>query len=158
MDAPWTIANIPDGRYVVLAAFENDACVRDPDTCMAGTETVHIELPLQAGMDAGQFKVTEALPTIGPGVDTPESVSAPLTLRWGGESNDDTVRVEVFDAYGDIVWMTMRGATTNSTEMEPYLGPLDPGMYYQFRATSLGMGGTCPRSRTEDLRGVFFVP
>jgi hypothetical protein len=28
-------------------------------------------------------------------------------------------------------------------------------MYYQFRVTSLRLGGTLPISRTEDLRGVF---
>jgi hypothetical protein len=32
-------------------------------------------------------------------------------------------------------------------------------MYYQFRATSVRTsgGGTCEISRTEDLKGVFFV-
>ena len=41
----------------------------------------------------------------------------------------------------------------------PYGGPMEPGMYYQFRATSWrtpgGMPG--PISTTEDLRGVFYV-
>jgi hypothetical protein len=40
-----------------------------------------------------------------------------------------------------------------------YDGPMDPGMYYQFRATSWrAPGGTPgPASNTEDLRGVFYV-
>ena len=32
----WTIEGVPDGDYVILAAFENDAEVRDPDTTIAG--------------------------------------------------------------------------------------------------------------------------
>jgi hypothetical protein len=36
-----------------------------------------------------------------------------------------------------------------------YEGPaLEPGLLYQFRATSIKGGGS-PLSRTEDLRGVF---
>ena len=38
-------------------------------------------------------------------------------------------------------------------------GPLDPGMYYQFRATAWRSPGGKPGpvSTTEDLRGVFYV-
>ena len=42
-----------------------------------------------------------------------------------------------------------------------YEGPLDPGMYYQFRVSSWsesGNGEAAPLSNTEDLRGVFFLP
>ena len=42
-----------------------------------------------------------------------------------------------------------------------YDGPLDPGMYYQFRVTSWrqpGGGDASPIATTEDLRGVFFLP
>jgi hypothetical protein len=37
---------------------------------------------------------------------------------------------------------------------------MDSGMYYQFRATSYRFSGPtrCAIARTEDLRGVFFVP
>ncbi|HLV67123.1 MAG TPA: hypothetical protein VKY73_14985 [Polyangiaceae bacterium] len=33
----FTITGVPVGRYVVLAAYENDALVRDPNTKIAGT-------------------------------------------------------------------------------------------------------------------------
>src|SRR5262249_31182702 len=37
----FSIAGIPAGTYVVLAGFENDFLVRDPDTCIAGTDILH---------------------------------------------------------------------------------------------------------------------
>ncbi len=154
--ASWTIDEIPDGRYVVLAGFENDDCVRDPSD-IGGTAIVHVELPADAGALDATFKVTSAIPTISPGATDPEEVSAPLTLQWGGTSGDATAVVEVFDAYGDNVFTMMPDATTMSTESLGYTGPLDSGMFYQFRVTTLGTGGT-PLQRTEDLRGVFFVP
>jgi hypothetical protein len=154
--ATWMIDEIPDGRYVVLAGFENDDCVRDPSD-IGGTEIVHVELPADAGALDAVFKVTSAIPTVSPGMTDPEEVSAPLTLEWGGTSGDATAVVEVFDAYGDNVFTMMPDATTASVESLEYTGPLDSGMYYQFRVTTLGTGGS-PLQRTEDLRGVFFVP
>jgi hypothetical protein len=47
-----------------------------------------------------------------------------------------------------------------STVSVDYGGPLEPGMYYQFRATSWRQAGNNPPgpiSNTEDLRGVFYV-
>lgn len=41
----WSIPNVPDGKYVVLGAFENDFLVRDPDTSIGGTEIEHITVP-----------------------------------------------------------------------------------------------------------------
>jgi hypothetical protein len=40
-----------------------------------------------------------------------------------------------------------------------YAGPMTPSMYYQFRVTSSNTrtGTACELSRTEDLRGVFYV-
>jgi hypothetical protein len=41
-----------------------------------------------------------------------------------------------------------------------YAGPLEPGMYYQFRVSSWRQSGSkpaAPISMTEDLRGVFFL-
>jgi hypothetical protein len=35
-------AGVPDGKYVALAAFENDGLVRDPDTSIGGTQIVHL--------------------------------------------------------------------------------------------------------------------
>ncbi len=160
----WTIENVPDGRYVVLAAFENDGCVRDPDICQAGTETVHIELPTQNAMNVGTFKITDALPTVSPGAEAPQEVTERPTLTWGTDSNSQEYIVEVFDAYGDVVFTQMPVAETGVTMQslaytDP--GPFDSGMFYQFRVTGrreTSPGNFCPNARTEDLRGVFFVP
>ena len=48
----WTIEGVPDGRYVVLAAFENDSCVRDPDTREPAPELAEavIDAALQRGL------------------------------------------------------------------------------------------------------------
>jgi hypothetical protein len=157
-NSTWTIEGVPDGRYVVLAGFENDDCVRDPDTSIAGTAIVHVELPADAGTLTETFKVTGALAVFGPGVSDPEAVTAAPTLRWEDDSGENNYLVEVFDAYGDLVWMQqVPGVSGSSMVSVAYGGPLESGMYYQFRATSRDNSGS-PLSRTEDLRGVFFVP
>lgn len=159
------IANVPAGRYVVLAAYENDDLVRDPDTNIAGTDFVHITVDLAADAVTlpESFKVTEALAVEGPGAEQPEAVSEKPTLVWADDSSEDWYELRVFDAFGNEVWAdenvpSVSGSTTASRQYE---GPLDVGMYYQFRVTSWrqpGNGAAAPISATEDLRGVFFLP
>ena len=49
-------------------------------------------------------------------------------------------------------------SSSGSDPEVPYAGPpLDSGMYYQFRVTSFDTNDR-PLSRTEDLKGVFFLP
>ena len=149
----WSIEGVPDGRYVVLAAFENDDLVRDPDTSIGGTDIVTIDVRGGEEVVDG-FKVTEALAVIGPGADEPDLVSAPLTLEWVDDSSEDEYEVEVFDALGNLVWgATVEGPRGNDPASVAYDGPLESGMVYQFRATSIKDG--VPLSTTEDLRGVF---
>jgi hypothetical protein len=160
------IDEIPDGTYVILASFENDGGVRDPDTNIAGTETLTLTLPdPDQGNDVTiqeSFKVTEALEVLSPGVDAPEAVTSAPVLSWADDSSEEYHQLQVFDAYGNEVWgMAMVTAPGGNQPLEvPYAGPLDPGMFYQFRATSWRApgGDPAPISRTEDLRGVFFVP
>ncbi|MGC4064018.1 MAG: carboxypeptidase regulatory-like domain-containing protein [Polyangiaceae bacterium] len=38
----FAFTGVPNGKYVVLAAFENDYLVRDPDTCIGGTDIVTV--------------------------------------------------------------------------------------------------------------------
>jgi len=166
----WTITGVPDGTYKVLAAFENDQLVRDPDLNIAGTQIVEVTM-LAPGthMDvATSFKVTEALDVVGPGAEAAQEVTAPVTLEWADDSSEDKFEVVVFNALGDMVWCHADSVTCpagggalpsvsgSPTVTVTYDGPLDPGMYYQFRATS--WRGTSPISSTEDLRGVFFAP
>jgi hypothetical protein len=159
----FTITGVPDGSYAVLAAFENDGLVRDPDPAIAGTQIVFVDLPDPAGavIDlADSFKVTEALVVLGPGVDAPEAVDAAPTLSWVDDSSEDFYELRVYDALGSEVWFQMVPGASGTDLAIPYGGPLDPGMFYQFRATSFRTPGGVPGpiSTTEDLRGVFFLP
>jgi hypothetical protein len=116
------------------------------------------------------FKITGALDVIGPGVDAPEAVTTAPTLTWVDDSSEEFYTVVVYNAYGELVWcrseaMMAMGCGPNvpagggSNVSVPYEGPLDTGMYYQFRATSWRSPGGVPGpiSQTEDLRGVFYV-
>jgi hypothetical protein len=150
----WSIADVPDGKYVVLAAFENDYLVRDPDTSIGGTDIQHITVS-GAGVDVPGFKITGALDVISP--DGGQEISGTPTFSWVDDSSEDHYTVQVFDALGNEVWNVdnVIGPNGNKPAEAPYAGPaLTSGMYYQFRATSISKGGA-PISRTEDLRGVF---
>jgi len=160
----FTIEGVPPGRYVLVAAFENDLLVRDPDRCISGTDDVHVAVTAGQTVAAPTtFKVTGALGVMAPGSMAAEAVSGAPTLRWVDDSSEDQYVVEVFDAFGQRVWMTTVPGVSSGAPSVQYAGPaLIPGMYYQFRATSQklsGGGGTaCELSRTEDLKGVFFTP
>jgi hypothetical protein len=151
----WSIDGVPNGRYVALAAFENDGLVRDPDTSIGGTDIVHIEVR-GANVALEGFKVTEALSVVGPGAEMPEVVSDPFALEWEDDSSEDSYDLVVFDAFGNLTWEQsgILGPRGNGNVSVPYAGPaLMPGMVYQFRATSIK--DDVPISATEDLRGVF---
>lgn len=173
----FTIPDVPEGRYVVLAAFENDDLVRDPDPNIAGTQIVTVDMP-SPGQEvalADSFKITEALRVLGPGVDDPEAVTSPPTLTWADDSSEDFYTVVVYNAYGELVWCladpgllpndpmcdggNIPGVSGGGDVTVPYGGPLEPGMYYQFRAMSWRSpgGNPGPISATEDLRGVFYM-
>lgn len=164
VDGAFTIAGVPPGRYVVLAAFENDGLVRDPDENISGTQIVHVEMPGQ-GDDIAldeSFKITEALEILAPGAEDPEPVEGTPTFRWADDSSEDYYTVVVYDAFGDLVWEALDVPSGSGDEVSlEYGGPaLQPGMYYQFRATSWRTPGGNPSaiSQTEDLRGVFYLP
>ena len=161
----FSISGVPDGRYVVLAAFENDELVRDPDQTIGGTTTVRIEVP---DPESGNtitlpegFKVTEALRVEFPGSDGPEQVDT-LTpvLTWQDDSSEEGYEITVLDAFGNGVWSEEIGPTSGSATVQlTYAGPaLEAGMFYQFRATSFRekTGVRTAISTTEDLKGVFY--
>jgi hypothetical protein len=149
------IEGVPDGRYVVLAAFENDKLVRDPDQSIGGTQIVRITV---AGADvalADSFKVTGALDVMSP--DKEATVSGTPHFSWADDSGEDHYEVRVFDAFGNKVWenLGIPGVSGNKNVSVDYGGPaLTSGLLYQFRATSIKRGGTAI-SATEDLRGTF---
>lgn len=151
-----SIAGVPDGRYVALAAFENDGLVRDPDTSIGGTELVHVTV---AGSDhtiSQGFKVTGALTTLSPGADGPELVDGSPRFEWEDDSSEDSYTLSVIDALGNLIWEVsdITGPRGSAPVTLDYAGPtLERGMYYQFRAVSIKDG--VPISSTEDLKGVF---
>jgi hypothetical protein len=153
----FSLEGVPDGNYVVLAAFENDFLVRDPDTAIGGTDIVHITVAGESFTIAESFKVTGALDVASP--DKEEVVSLMPTFRWLDDSGEDHYEVVVYDAFGTLVWekTDVPGVSGDKEVAVPYEGPpLMPGLLYQFRATSIKTGGS-PIARTEDLRGVFVV-
>jgi hypothetical protein len=167
----FSIEGVPEGSYVVLAGFENDDLVRDPDPNIAGTQIVTVDMPTPGDtVSLDSFKITEALNVVSPGREDPEEVTEAPTLTWADDSSEDFYTVVVYNAYGELVWCLsdqMMGCdggnvdrVTGADNVEvQYDGPLEPGMYYQFRATSWRQSGGNPGpiSQTEDLRGVFYV-
>ena len=148
-------SGVPDGNYVVLAAFENDKLVRDPDTAIGGTDIVHITVAGKSFTIAESFKVTGALDVVSP--DKEQVVSGTPTLVWNDDSGEDHYEIRVYDAFGTLIWekVDVPGVSGDKTVEVTYGGPaLESGMLYQFRAVSIKQGGT-PIAITEDLRGVF---
>jgi hypothetical protein len=164
VNGDFVIEGVPAGKYVVLAAFENDFLVRDPDMNIAGTQIVHTEMPTPGTMTtlAESFKITGALEVFAPGAEQPELVTDKPMLSWADDSSEDFYKVVVFDAYGNLAWEKTDVPSVSGGGMVtvPYEGPLEKGMYYQFRATSWrdkGGGQSSAISATEDLRGVFYT-
>ncbi len=153
----FSITGIPEGRYVVLAAYENDGLVRDPDPNIAGTQIVHFEISAtETTKQLESFKVTEALAVVKPGATGPEEVSGIPIFEWADDSSEDAYTFKLYNTYGDLVWeKDLPGESGSETVTLTYEGPaLQSGMYYQWKVTSIRKGG--PISTTEDLLGIFF--
>lgn len=150
----FTFTGVPDGHYVVLAAFENDYLVRDPDTSIAGTDIVKITVPGSNDPISQAFKITGSLDN--PSPDNEQVVMGTPSFTWKDDSGEDHYEIRVFDAFGNNVWedLNVPGAMGKDPVVQ-YGGPaLTSGMLYQFRATSIKLSGA-PLSTTEDLRGTF---
>jgi hypothetical protein len=153
----YEFTGVPDGQYVILAAFENDGLVRDPDISIGGTSILDVTIAGGASVTKEGFKVTGSLSTESPGKDAIDEVMGTPTFVWGDDSSEDHYEVRLFDAFGTNVWenLAIPSVSGDKTVSAMYGGDmLKPGMIYQFRATSIGKDGV-PISQTEDLRGVF---
>ncbi len=111
---------------------------------------------------ADSFKITGALQVFTPGAEQPEAVADKPTLTWADDSSEDFYKVVVYDAYGNLAWEKndVPGVSGDGMVSVPYEGPLEKGMYYQFRASSWRTkpsGEQSAISTTEDLRGVFYL-
>jgi hypothetical protein len=156
----WSIDGVPDGKYVVLAAFENDGDVLDPDPNIAGTQIQHIAVSGGAVVGGVQpsFKVTGAVQMVSPGAgDAMDAVAGAPVLTWQPYPSAHTYDVVLFDALGNQVWSkSSLTAVTGSNNSVTYDGasPLTSGKIYQWRTTARGNAGN-PISLTEQLRGIF---
>ncbi|HEY0838832.1 MAG TPA: hypothetical protein VGD74_01465, partial [Vulgatibacter sp.] len=113
------IDGIPDGNYVVLAAFENDGLVRDPDPDIAGTQIQRITVSNGEVGVTPSFKVTSAVKMVGPGAgDSVETISGTPTFRWEAYPSAKSYLLELFDTYGRRIWDT----TVAKTSVD-YAGP-----------------------------------
>jgi hypothetical protein len=146
----------------VLAAFENDELVRDPDMAIGGTAIQHISVAA-APVDVTGFKITGALGVVSPGADGAEPVNGDISFKWADDSSEDGYEVTVLDTFGEQVWQDLNvpSVSGSSTVTRAYGGdPLAPG-YYQFRAVSYRQPKNSETrtyiSATEDLKGVFIV-
>ncbi|MFK8001296.1 MAG: hypothetical protein AB8H86_17000 [Polyangiales bacterium] len=155
------IESVAPGRYAVLAAFENDFLVRDPDEGISGTDIVFIDVAAEDITLDTSFKVTEALRVVSPGAEGLERITAAPTLMWADDSSEDGYELRVYNAFGDLVFEDLDVPRVNGSDNVEY--PLElsfeSGMVYQFRAYSWReQGGSGERtyiSSSEDLLGVF---
>jgi len=165
--AGYTFDGVPDGKYVVLAAFGLDGDVRDVS---GGGNTAAPQVTVQGGAVQGtppNFKIVPAVDLLsidGTTVSaTPATVTvATPTFTWRKGSVDSsalTYRVLVFDSFGTQMWSHDQAATTTSSIT--YAGaPLEAGMTYQLRILAIKETLPVPvsftqLSQTEDVAGVF---
>lgn len=163
----YAFAGVPDGKYVVLAAFGPDGDVRD----VSGTgNTAAPVVTVLGGAVQGSppgFKIIPAVnlltiagATVAP---TPAVVtSAAPTFTWKKGSVDSSAlsyRVLVFDAFGNPVWS--HDVAASQSNSLTYGGPaLQAGMTYQLRILAIKEAMPVPGtftqlSQTEDVLGVF---
>ena len=157
----FTIGGVPPGSYVVLAAYENDGLVRDPDVGISGTDIVHVTVADGDVTLDDHIKVTGALEVFSPGAEGLEVVTeAEPTFEWARDSGEEGYELRVFNAYGDIVLeeTDLPRVTGGGNVTYSWTGAtLEDGMIYQFRAVSFDETneGREYMSGTEDLRGAF---
>ncbi|HQM84858.1 MAG TPA: hypothetical protein PLD55_09285 [bacterium] len=153
----YTITGIPDGKYYVLAAFENDLLVRDPDPNIAGTQILKVTFPADGpvyDISIGNFKVTEAIPIIFPGAEGPELISEPPLFQWERDASATKYIVNVYTAQGTVQWTKEVPKTDDAVMSVQYDGPALKG-FYQWIVVSYK--NTAPISMSEDLLGIFYT-
>ncbi len=174
----FTIAGVPDGDYVVLAAFENDGMVQDTGQGSTGQYEAVVsggaltEVLLNGSPVANRqiaFKITGAVSLAAPFTASYDSAPWPAdsstpTFTWNAYPSTDHYDVEVVDSLGiaacrktGILTTDPSSFTWNGTDCATATAQV--GIYYQFlvRAYQLGIG-TPLASRSEDLKGVFYLP
>lgn len=164
----FTMEGIPEGDYVILAAFEDDFLVRDPDICIAGTQILEQTFASGETVDLSNnpFKITGSLDNISP--DGNEIVGSNPTFTWEDDSSEDKYQLTVLDSFGNIVCDTEVPKESGTNPSVDYAtecagsDPLESGKFYQVHVFSVkDLGGQCTEdhaiSSSEDLRGVFQI-
>jgi carboxypeptidase family protein len=174
----FSIDGIPDGTYLVLAAFEDDQLVRDPDICIAGTDIVEQSFSNGQTVDlSNPFKITGALAVSSP----PATTNATPTFTWEDDSSETAYEIIVYDSFGNSLWdAEINGVSGSSTVSVTYgstdpgvvvqtiqaAQPLESGKFYQFHVISMkpatsqqcsNISALTGISQTEDLKGIFQV-
>jgi hypothetical protein len=166
----YALAGVPDGDYVVLAAFGRDGKVRDVS---GGGNTAAPRITIAGGALQGPppgFKIRPAVELLAiggapVGADPVVVVStAAPEFRWvtrSAYSSAQTYRVLVFDAYGRAAW----SRDVSSDAPATYAGAaLVPGRPYQLRILAISETvqelvdaplTVTQLSQTEDVLGVF---
>ncbi len=158
----FTLEGVPPGDYVILAAFENDNMVRDPDETQGGTAVLTVTVVAGQTTSAGSFKITNALTLVGPGGTTAETIGDVLpTFQWYNDPSSDLYELRVYDAYGTVVYERLDVPAGSGNQLVSYALPagneLEDGMTYQWRLFSVDTNGNTYISASEDLEGVFTV-
>ncbi len=153
----FSIDGVPDGKYIVLAAFENDGLVRDPDPNIAGTQIQKVTVAGGQATPSPSFKVTTAIVAVSPGAaDSVDEIAAPIEFVWQPYASAKSYGLIVLDAFGNTVWDagTVTAVTGQNVKVTYGGTALTAGSVVQWRAIARGQQNN-PISQTEDLRGVF---
>ena len=125
----WSTDGTPAGTTFIAGGNYTDLVI-------AGTQIVPVDMP-NPGQDmtlSDSFKITEALPVIGPGANDPEPVTSAPTLTWGDDSSENFYTVVVFNAYGEIVWcLGAVGEIGQAKDTAQALLKAGPGDLYRHR-------------------------
>jgi hypothetical protein len=167
----FSIGQVPDGDYVMIASLDNDNLVRDPSpggnsdilaVAVASGAATYTPIGGGAALSTPSFKIRDAVEIVSPGATGIEAVTGTPTFRWKDVSSEDSYLVEVFNALGEQMWTKTIPNVTGSAEAsltydtaDATAKALEPGMVYQFRVTAMKAGG--PLTRSEQLRGLFTV-
>jgi hypothetical protein len=174
----FTIPGVPDGDYVVLAAFENDGMVQDTGqgstgqyeaVISGGTLTQVLLNGTVVSNSQIAFKITGAISLAAPFTGTYDSAPWPAgsntpTFDWLAYPSTDHYDIQVIDYLGNVACAKTGILTTDPTSFtwnatDCASATAQAGTWYQFlvRAYQLGVG-TPLASRSEDLKGVFYMP
>ncbi len=176
----YSIPGVPDGTYIVLAAFGNDGMVRDISG-IGGSAPVEVDVSGGAvTLAPGAFKLTGAMtlgtPFVAPYDTTPWPVTSGVTqpvFDWVAyASASQGYIVQVFDTFGAPLLpqnaqaspLTLKGVQVAASPSPSYTYPgapaLQKGMYYQFKVFAMQTisAKTVVASQSKDQQGVFYMP